>query len=250
VALSKTNAGGEVVALTSGGYGPFTVDRSATVLAAPGVYAALVGGGGTAVTVDAGPGARVVIRNLALYGMSVGTLGRGILINSGSETHIENCTFDGFTGVAVTGFANFTVADTTIRNCHQGAFAMSLDTGTVNANLERVIIEDTGTGYAVVALQNAVVTVRDSSVYRAKGECFHAEDGGMMTIENSMAVGGVDGIRVQGAGSVIQISNCVVTGNTRGLTIVDTGVLYSYGNNKVLLNGTDVSGTITPVTQQ
>src|SRR5437667_11346244 len=69
VAISKTNSGGEVVALSSGGYGPFTIDRSATVTAAPGVYAAIaLNGLGTAITVNSGAGGRVTIRGLSLYG--------------------------------------------------------------------------------------------------------------------------------------------------------------------------------------
>src|SRR5688572_6672741 len=39
-AIAKTNAGGEVVALSSGGYGPFTIDKSVTV-SAVGVYAGI-----------------------------------------------------------------------------------------------------------------------------------------------------------------------------------------------------------------
>ena len=41
VALAHTVAGGEVIALESGGYGPFTVTQSVTVSGAPGVHAAI-----------------------------------------------------------------------------------------------------------------------------------------------------------------------------------------------------------------
>src|SRR5437660_8646118 len=75
VALSKTNSGGEVVALTSGGYGPFTIDRSATIIAAPGIYAALVATSGDAIVVNSGASGRVVIRGLYVYGMSSGRSG-------------------------------------------------------------------------------------------------------------------------------------------------------------------------------
>src|SRR4029434_3053615 len=38
-AMSQTNANGEILVLDSAGYGPFTIDRSVTIQAAPGVYA-------------------------------------------------------------------------------------------------------------------------------------------------------------------------------------------------------------------
>src|SRR6185436_18448015 len=63
-AISQTNAGGEVIALDSGGYGPFTVDRSVTVQAAPGVYAGVTATSGSAIVVGIGPGGKVVLRGL------------------------------------------------------------------------------------------------------------------------------------------------------------------------------------------
>src|SRR5689334_22928609 len=38
-AISVTNAGGEIVPLTSGGYGPVSIDKSIQVSTPPGVYA-------------------------------------------------------------------------------------------------------------------------------------------------------------------------------------------------------------------
>src|SRR5947209_10486670 len=96
VAISKTNSGGEVVALSSGGYGPFTIDRSATVTAAPGVYAAIaLNGLGTAIAVNSGAGGRVIIRGLSLYGFGFAQVGIDVT-QSGEETHIENCIIDRF----------------------------------------------------------------------------------------------------------------------------------------------------------
>ena len=40
-AQMQTNAGGEIIALDSGGYGPITVTKSLSVIAAPGVYAGI-----------------------------------------------------------------------------------------------------------------------------------------------------------------------------------------------------------------
>jgi hypothetical protein len=243
VALSKTNAGGEVVALTSGGYGPFTADRAATVLAAPGVYAALVASSGDAVLINAGTGARVVIRNLALYGMGTGSAGISATV-SGEEIHIENCTIDGFANYGVISFLNFTMADTTVRHCGNGVWVDNAG-AVVKAHLEHLLIEDTaGTGLLVA--RNATVTARNTAIIRSNVG-FYAEQGGIVFLENALATRSLIGIWSNST-AVMRISNCVVTDNTTGVNA--TGTIETFTNNKISGNGTQVSGTLTAVAQQ
>src|SRR5687767_15933104 len=68
-ALPNTLAGGEVVALDSGGYGPFVVDKAVTVAGAPGAHVAVTAFAGDAVTVNAAASEHVVLRNLYLTGI-------------------------------------------------------------------------------------------------------------------------------------------------------------------------------------
>jgi hypothetical protein len=233
-----------VVALSSGGYGPFTIDRSATVAAAPGIYAAIaLNGLGTAITVNSGMGGRVVLRGLSLYGFGFAQVGIDIT-QSGEETHIENCLIDGFgNGDGILAFLNFTVSDTLIRACRSGIWVNAPVKGTV----ERVQIYDTTALYGLLSAGGANVTARDTISISSAGSGFHAE-GGKLTLENclsSRASGyGIAGI---GMGGVARISNCVVTDNTYGLV----GTIETFGNNKVRGNGTDVfSATLTSVAQQ
>src|SRR5436853_4591474 len=63
VALSKTNSGGEVVVLSSGGYGPFEVFQSVTIVSPPGIYAAIAPpSSGTAIRISGPSGNSVVLR--------------------------------------------------------------------------------------------------------------------------------------------------------------------------------------------
>lgn len=249
IALAHTNADGEVIALTSGGYGPFTVDRPASISAAPGIYAALVAPGGNGVVINAGPGAKVVLRNLFIYGMLSGYAGVSVT-GSGAETSIENCVIDGFHNFGgVVASLNFNLANSTIRNCNSGLWITNATTP-VKAYIERVLIEDTFSAYAMFVGANARVTVLDSASYRSGGEGFHAEAGGNLTLENTISVGASSGFRVQGTGSKINISNCVATDNGTGLVIVAPGVMETAGNNKVSGNSTNVAGTPTGVGQQ
>src|SRR5206468_1160981 len=53
VALSKTNSGGEVVVLSTAGYGPFTVTQSVSIITPPAYHAAMAPTSGAAITVNA-----------------------------------------------------------------------------------------------------------------------------------------------------------------------------------------------------
>src|SRR5919109_342067 len=52
VAISKTNDGGEVVVLSSAGYGPFTVTKSVSIISPPAYHAAMAPTSGDAITIN------------------------------------------------------------------------------------------------------------------------------------------------------------------------------------------------------
>src|SRR5438552_5070525 len=52
VAISKTNAGGEVIVLSSAGYGPFTVTKSVSFISPPAYHAAMAPTSGDATTLN------------------------------------------------------------------------------------------------------------------------------------------------------------------------------------------------------
>lgn len=240
VALSRTNAGGEIIAVTSGGYGPFTIDRAVTVAAAPGVYAAIaLNGLGSCIDVNPGAGAKVVIRGLALYGFGVAQFGIR-MEGSGEEIHVENCLIDGIgNGNGILGHLNFTVTDTVIRACRSGIWANAPVKGTV----ERVQIYDTIALYGILSAGAAVVEVRDSASIRSAGYGFSAADGGKLFLENCLSVGANRGINGEGLGGVVRISNCIVTDNEFGVV----GTVETFGNNKIRGNTTDINNPMTPV---
>src|SRR5438093_1782276 len=105
-AMAKTNDGGEVVVLSTAGYGPFTVNKSVSVISPPGVYAGVTATTGTAITVSA-PGATVILRNLYLNALGGST---GVSINSNTIVHIEGLVVNGFSlnGIEVTGMIGST----------------------------------------------------------------------------------------------------------------------------------------------
>jgi nitrous oxidase accessory protein NosD len=100
VAINVTNPGGEIVALDSAGYGPFSIDRPITVEGAPGVDASITVNGGSDGIGIAAPDASVVIRNIKLiaFGGSI-----GIAVGQSKNVYILNCLIRGFHDIGILG---------------------------------------------------------------------------------------------------------------------------------------------------
>src|SRR5438445_7283696 len=100
VAISKTNDGGEVIVLSSAGYGPFTVTKSVSIISTPAYHAALAPTSGDAITVNV-DGATIVLRGLTLNGSLGGVNGITYAtagIGGGTTLYVENCAVSGFSG--------------------------------------------------------------------------------------------------------------------------------------------------------
>src|SRR5438105_14840822 len=127
VAISKTNSGGEVVVLSTAGYGAFTVTKSVSIISPPAYHAAMAPTSGTAITVNA-PGATVVLRNLYLNSLGADT---GVSIRSATIVHIEGLVVNYFSlnAVEITGMISGTaelfVKDVEIRDNGQSGVLLS-----------------------------------------------------------------------------------------------------------------------------
>ena len=75
-AIGVVNAGGEVVALDSGGYGATTISKAVTLTGPTGVYVAITAltAGSSAITVSAASTDTVVLRGLTLTGLGGQTM--------------------------------------------------------------------------------------------------------------------------------------------------------------------------------
>ena len=125
VALSHTNAGGEVIAVDSGGYGSFIISQSVIVVGAPGVHAALTVAslGGKGIEVTAGSSDSVEIRGLNIT--ITASNGTGILATGFGTLTIEACSVNGgLTGIFILGAAgsHATVVDTAVRGASNQGF--------------------------------------------------------------------------------------------------------------------------------
>jgi hypothetical protein len=255
-ALTQTSSGGELIALTSGGYGPFVVSKSATIEAAPGIYAGITATSGTAISISAGASDTVVLRGLTVNSLGAAS---GIGSGGGAKLYVEQCTIHDFPNEGILSFFSIAIVDTTIRNC---GFAIQIDNAgaAVNAVIDHVFIA--GGGFAagplgfsrgVFAWRNSHVAVSNTvvaDVYFA----FSAHDGGELNLEKCVATHDYTGIwagpvMLGNTGGFVRVSNTMSVENTYGLYCDPAGTLESWGNNRSRGNTAgDVVGTLSPVT--
>ena len=106
-AITQTNAKGEVVAIDSSGYGPVNITKAISLIAPKGVHAGISPSSGDAITINAGPTDKVVIKNLYLNGGNGAT--NGIVANTAGTVEVDDTTAAGFASDGMwlgTGIAN------------------------------------------------------------------------------------------------------------------------------------------------
>lgn len=264
--VTAVAAGGEVVALDSGGYGPVTITKAVTLTAPTGVYVAITAQTGSAVVVSAEASDVVVLRGLTLTGLGGSN---GIDVTSVGVLHVESCVISGFANAGLNVYdypAQVYMKDTIARNNNNhGVFLRNRSNTSdfVRASIDRCRFEKNGFA-GVVASTRAKAVVRDSV---ASGNGTTLEGHGMiasspfgdgpgssgieLSIENSvMSYNATYGVSADcfggAAGSVVRLSHSTVTNNGTGIRHCN-GTFLSRGNNTVSGNGTNTSGTITPL---
>src|SRR5262252_4661203 len=89
------DAGGEVTAIDSAGFGPISINKSVSITSPDGVEAGVVASAGAdAIDINAGANDAVVLRGLTLNGGGVAY--NGIVFNSGGSLTVSNCVVQNF----------------------------------------------------------------------------------------------------------------------------------------------------------
>lgn len=277
-AIAAVDAGGEVVALESAGYGGFTVNKAISIISPPGILAALSNpvpvpgpaGGVAAISVNAGPNDRVVLRGLNVN-ISSGIAVSGVVIQSAGAVHIENSALkssvQNFPGHGILVYPGASpvkvfIKDTVIRGFDQGLWVRALNAKAI-VTADRVRIHDNASD-GVAVTYNASVAMRDVS---SSGNGFS----GFTVYSNSLATpatlvlerctathngsSGVEAGPAVGGGiaptAQLSISNCTITNNLTGAkgAVISpipqgAGWILSRGNNTIRDNSTNVVGSL------
>jgi hypothetical protein len=241
-AIGRTTKGGEVIAMESGLYDPVTITKAVTILAPPGVQATILSPADVnAVTITAGEGDVVVLRNLNLK--SSGGMEMGVRLFSGEELHVEGLVIDGFeTGVQFVSQGQLFVSDTTVRGRSLTSYGISIGNGPqAKATIERCRVERHWSGIG----HSSLITVRDSvitgNVVGIHSLSFGAPWAARSVVENTVVTHNKKGIELEGF-AFLWLANSTVAYNDLGLT-APANRIFAQVNNHNIIRWNQVDGT-------
>ncbi len=241
-AISKTADGGEIDALDAGDFGTVTITKNLT-LDGRTALASIQASAANGIYVNAPSTATVIIRNLALNGISSGL--NGVRIIGARDVRVENCAIFGWTQRGIVderSSGRLLVANTRVsENAQTGIILLPSGTSSLVASLDRVHAD--GNGNAGIAMTGGTLSAVDST---ASGNVWHGiyAEGSMspsqVTLDRTVAAFNGNGITAL-YGATVRAGNTTVTGNSIGLLIAQ-GVVYTYGTNVIGGNGSGNDG--------
>ena len=274
-AITQTSAGGEVIVLDSGGYGPVTITQSVSIIAPPGIYAGISVFNTEGVYINNGS---VVLRGLSIIGQGSNPNTNGIFVFDATEVHIEGCVISNLSdsGIQINPFQGqpkVFIKDTILRsNGLKGIFVANGDAVEVyvrdtvisrngygllssppagvsvvagSATFDRVRIENNvGNGLEVRADSGAAVraiTFRDGVISGNSdvGALAEASTGrSHMTIDHSLVErNGAEGVLAEGGGTVTgSIARTTITNNAS-----DGMAVLSGASTAVVVSGNTIT---------
>jgi hypothetical protein len=210
-AISKTAAGGEISVLDPGGFGAVTITKSISIIS------------------EGSEG--------SILAASV----NGIIINAASTdfVHLEGLKIEG-AGTGLNGIKVLKAKSVTIKNCTIRGFN-SATAGNGNA----IKVEPTGPG-TQVHVSNCTLSKNVNGVQSKPAAGFFAQ----VHLDNVHAVQNTGaGILSDGTTSNVRMSGSTVTHNVNGLSVLNSGKIISFGDNRIINNVTDGAPTSTVALQ-
>ncbi len=278
-AATVLNPGGEIVVLTSGGYGPVTISQAMNITAPKGIYAGVTVSSGDGITVNA-PGATVRLSGITINGQG-GT--NGINVVAVGYLEADNLTIMNLVnGISATASGAFIrISNSSVKNnANAGITASStstplaLDLNTVNVNFNGLttsgngidlgddvvadvqygdVVGNGGWGISVSGsssdtkthlLANSVnLTKNVAGGISFNGAATANVVGGEVLFCTFMLSRTSTGVSAAGYTNIFVRSNNFVGGST-GISEATPAVLTTDGNNNIQFTSTATSGTI------
>jgi len=239
-AITKVDANGEVIIVTTGSYAGANITKAVRINAPTGIVAFAA----IPVTINAGASDVVVIRGFTVKALTPG-VGTGFLINSAGQVTLERAVIDGWaTGVSVAS-ANTTVvlSDSVVRNNTTG---LETTGAAAKVSILKTRFEKNTTG---VNAQTGTVAVARST-FSGNTTAGITQAGTVSTaLDRCLVSNNGAGILVTGTGTML-LSNSLVWKNTTGVDVAGTATGESFGSSGIRGNTTNVTGTLTAVATQ
>jgi len=233
-AISKTAPNGEIDCLDPGGFGAVTITKSITI-DCTGTHGSVLVSGTNAIIVNAGPGDNVIVRGLAINGVSNGI--SGIRFIAGAQLSVEQCFIIGFTtaGIEVNAPANSIVAvtNTYITNVTKGIFSTSTNVTTMTVNNTSIIHVLVG----FEAQARVVATLTHTTILNAGNSAVLTSGASEINVDKSTIQNSNTAINANASGSIIRVSDTNIYNNSTNFNIVGGATLLSAGNNRTTATG-------------
>ena len=232
-ALSVTNSGGEIVVLTSGGYGPATITEAVTITAV-GVTASITATGG-ADGLDINTSGNVTIRGLGFHGQGTGE--NGILVSNVGALRLYNVIVENFSFVGIwfkASSGSLAIYDSHVSG--NGNAGLGLSTGSVY--VKNTIFDYNEYGFAQVG---GNVVVEDSAAVGNSVAGFDNGGGSLSLVRDEAVWNGVGIVNRVGGSTQFAYSN--ISQNTNYAINVMGGTISGSNLGTSVVSGT-VSGSL------
>ena len=228
-AVNVVDAGGEVTAIDSAGFGPITITQAVTITSPPGVEAGIVPAAGGAAIIVNTFGGTTVLRGLTLEGQGTGTDGVQVIGTGRIEIFdcvIRNFSHDGIyinTGVFGGGINPNTVLISNTTAVDNSAAGIELTP--TNPFLGRGVFTN------VTTAGNGGSGILLDGTQTGTGAFVDVQLSGIVSDSN-----GGDGITVKGVGDVKVDMRNSVSSNNAGYGLSVSNAKVSISNNSLVLN--------------
>jgi hypothetical protein len=252
--------GGEIDVLDPANYGALTVTHKLSIVGRGWATLSPVSGA-AAITINAGSSDTIAISGVQLDGAGT-TSTNGIVFNAGGSLTVADCVAQNFSGSGLTGNGilmqptsgtiSFAITNTIVSNNGYIGINYLPPSGSATANgvIDHVVATNNSFGIAInttsggggttVAISNSIVSNNSATgIYIQNGSAALA-----VSIDNTSSNGNAQvGIAATGTANVI-LGRSVITAN--GIDGIDNATgpntFYSYQDNRINGNATDISG--------
>jgi hypothetical protein len=256
-ALTQTAPSGEIIVLSSGGYGAVTIGQAVSIINV-GNFAGVTVASGNGITINANTNDSVVLRGLTIDGGGTGE--NGIVFNTSGKLIVDHCDLINFAGSSMTGngiiiqptSGSHTVAITNTTASNNQASGVSylpfsgtattgivIDRVSANNNAVGIDIDNTrSSGVVSTSISNSIASF--NSVYGFYFGNVTASLDASNATSNQIA-----GVYVSAASTLALGRSVLMNNGSAGLLIQGGGAaaVISYKDNRIAGNGTPVSGT-------
>jgi hypothetical protein len=250
-AYAKTSAGGEIDVLDPGDFGTLTITNAVTI-DGRGVVAAISYAGSAGITIGAGAGDDVILRNLTLNGGGSGVA--GIAFNSGASLRMRNVMImnsaPSGSGLIFSPNAasRMIVQDASFINNGGGIYVVPASGGSATVSLVRARMNGNGafglradSTTAGAGAVNAEVSMSQAANNAADGIVAVGRSASVIVVikRSALVHNGTNGLEANGPASFVLADDSTIEGNSAAAAPTGGGGTYTYQTNVTNGNMTD-----------